>query len=131
MPKVVLYTKDYCSFCARAKERLKSKGAEFTEIDVTHDAGLQAEMIERSGRQTVPQIFINRRHVGGFDDLAALDAAGGSIRCSAVARMLLRKGGIIVSSFSAVDRRAILPPSMPPVRVSSQHSSPGWRLAAS
>ena len=77
MPKVVLYTKDYCRFCAQAKELLNSKGAEFTEIDVTHDADLQAEMIERSGRRTVPQIFIDGRHVGGFDDLAALDAAGG------------------------------------------------------
>jgi thioredoxin reductase (NADPH) len=77
MPKVVLYTKDYCRFCAQAKELLNSKGAEFTEIDVTHDADLQAEMIERAGRRTVPQIFIDDRHVGGFDDLKALDAAGG------------------------------------------------------
>src|ERR671912_511495 len=76
MPKVVLYTKDYCGFCARAKELLNLKGVEFTEIDITHDAVLQAEMIERSGRRTVPQIFIDGRHVGGFDDLAALDAAG-------------------------------------------------------
>ena len=76
MPKVVLHTKDYCGFCARAKELLNSKGVEFTEIDVTHDAVLQAEMIKRSGRRTVPQIFIDGRHVGGFDDLAALDAAG-------------------------------------------------------
>ena len=77
MTKVVLYTKDYCGFCAQAKALLNSKGAEFTEIDVTHDADLQAEMIERSGRLTVPQIFIDGRHVGGFDDLAALDAAAG------------------------------------------------------
>jgi thioredoxin reductase (NADPH) len=77
MPNVVLYTKDYCGFCAQAKALLNSKGAEFTEIDVTHDADLQAEMMERSGRQTVPQIFIDGQHVGGFDDLAALDATGG------------------------------------------------------
>jgi len=77
MPKVVLYTKDYCRFCAQAKELLNSKGAEFIEIDVTRDVDLQAEMIERAGRRTVPQIFIDGRHVGGFDDLAALDAAGG------------------------------------------------------
>ena len=76
MPKVVLYTKEYCAFCARAKELLTSKGAKYTEIDVTNDDVLQAEMIERSGRQTVPQIFIDSRHIGGFDDLAALDAAG-------------------------------------------------------
>lgn len=76
MTEVILYTKDYCGFCDQAKALLRSKGAAYTEIDVTHDADLQAEMIERSGRRTVPQIFIEGRHVGGFDDLAALDAAG-------------------------------------------------------
>ena len=73
---VVIYTKDYCGYCASAKALLTQKGAEFHEIDVTHDTGLQAEMTARSGRRTVPQIFIGDRHVGGFDDLAALDAAG-------------------------------------------------------
>ncbi len=76
MSDITLYTKDYCGFCAQAKTLLKAKGAAFTEIDVTHDADLQAEMIEGSGRRTVPQIFIDGRHIGGFDDLAALDAAG-------------------------------------------------------
>ena len=76
MSDIALYTKDYCGFCAQAKALLNAKGAAFTEIDVTHDADLHAEMIERSGRRTVPQIFIDARHIGGFDDLAALDAAG-------------------------------------------------------
>ncbi len=76
MNEILIYTKDYCGFCAQAKALLNEKGADFTEIDVTHDADLQAEMIERSGRRTVPQIFIDGRHIGGFDDLVALDAAG-------------------------------------------------------
>ena len=76
MGEILIYTKDYCGYCARAKALLTAKGAAYTEIDVTHDAALQAEMMERSGRRTVPQIFIDGRHIGGFDDLAALDAAG-------------------------------------------------------
>ena len=76
MGEILIYTKDYCGYCARAKALLTAKGAAYTEIDVTHDAALQAEMMERSGRRTVPQIFIDGRHVGGYDDLAALDAAG-------------------------------------------------------
>lgn len=76
MPNILIYTKDYCGYCARAKAMLTAKGAVFTEIDVTHDAGLQAEMIERSGRRTVPQIFIDGRPVGGSDDLAALNSSG-------------------------------------------------------
>ena len=76
MSEIRIYTKDYCGFCAQAKALLAAKGAAFTEIDITHDADLQAEAVGRSGRRTVPQIFIGDRHVGGFDDLAALDAAG-------------------------------------------------------
>ncbi len=76
MTEILIYTKDYCGFCAQAKALLNAKGAAFTEIDVTHEADLQAAMIERSGRRTVPQIFIDGRHIGGFDDLVALDAAG-------------------------------------------------------
>ena len=72
----VIYTKHYCGFCVRAKALLAAKGADYTEIDVTNDPALQAEMWERSGRRTVPQIFINGRHIGGYDDLAALDAEG-------------------------------------------------------
>ena len=75
MNTITIYTKDYCGFCAAAKSLLRDKGVSFTEIDVTHDAALEGEMIERSGRRTVPQIFVGERHVGGFDDLVALDAA--------------------------------------------------------
>ena len=76
MGDIVIYTKDYCGFCAQAKALLRAKGAAYSEVDVTHDPDLQALMIERSGRFTVPQIFIDGRHIGGFDDLAALDGAG-------------------------------------------------------
>ena len=76
MNNVTIYTKDYCGFCAAAKSLLRDKGVAFTEIDVTYDDARELEMIERSGRRTVPQTFIDGRHVGGFDDLAALDASG-------------------------------------------------------
>ncbi len=75
MPKILIYTKDYCGYCARAKSLLAEKGVAYTEVDVTYDANLQAEMIERSGRRTVPQIFIDGHHIGGSDDLAALNSS--------------------------------------------------------
>ncbi|MGB8413472.1 MAG: glutaredoxin 3 [Candidatus Binatus sp.] len=77
MPKVEVYTTTYCPFCVRAKNLLKSKGVAFDEIDVTHDHELRAKMIEMSGgRRTVPEIFINGRIIGGFDELKALDDSG-------------------------------------------------------
>lgn len=78
MADIEIYTKFLCPYCTRAKALLGSKGAAFQEIDVTMDAGQRQIMIERSnGRTTVPQIFINGQHIGGSDDLAALDARGG------------------------------------------------------
>ena len=77
MADVVLYTKSRCPHCAMAKGLLERKGASYREIDVEADAALRAEMIDRSGgRRTVPQIFIDGVHVGGSDDLHALDAGG-------------------------------------------------------
>lgn len=76
-PKITLYTKDHCPYCKRAKALLRSKGASFTDIEITHDPVMTAEMETRSGRKTVPQIFIGDVHVGGGDDLAKLDASGG------------------------------------------------------
>jgi glutaredoxin 3 len=75
--KVELYTTTYCPFCTRAKNLLKRKGVAFEEIDVTEDEELRAKMIEMSGgRRTVPEIFINGKIVGGFDELKALDDQG-------------------------------------------------------
>ncbi|MFO0389058.1 MAG: glutaredoxin 3 [Alphaproteobacteria bacterium] len=77
MAEVVIYSKDYCPYCVKAKNLLKQKGQIFREIDITHDEKLQQEVVTRSGgRRTVPQIFVGDTHVGGFDDLAALDKAG-------------------------------------------------------
>ena len=77
MAEVVIYTKDYCPYCVRAKALLTRKGAMFREINITHDEGLQKEMVDKSsGRKTVPQIFIGDKPVGGCDDLYALESAG-------------------------------------------------------
>ena len=73
-PSVTIYLAGWCPYCERAKALLDRKGVSYTAIDV--DAAGRTEMIERSGRRTVPQIFIADRHVGGCDDLYALDAAG-------------------------------------------------------
>ncbi|HEV8443695.1 MAG TPA: glutaredoxin 3 [Steroidobacteraceae bacterium] len=75
-PVIVMYTTNWCPYCERARRMLRSKGAAFEEIDVESAAEKRAEMISRSGRRTVPQIFIGDQHVGGSDDLADLDAAG-------------------------------------------------------
>ncbi len=79
MPKITLYTMGHCPFCARAKALLKSKGVtDWTEYDLEIVPEKRAEMERRSGgRRTVPQIFIGDTHVGGSDDLYALEAAGG------------------------------------------------------
>jgi len=76
MPKIIIYSKDPCPYCVRAKNLLRRKGVEFTEIKITSDE-IKSEMINKSGgRMTVPQIFINEKHIGGCDDLHALDVAG-------------------------------------------------------
>lgn len=76
-PTIVIYTTSWCPYCARAKALLGTKGAAFDEIDIEQVPGAREEMLTRSGRRTVPQIFIGARHVGGCDDLHALDGAGG------------------------------------------------------
>jgi glutaredoxin 3 len=72
-----IYTKNYCPFCHRAKELLTIKGVPFVEYDVTSDLALESQMRQRAGRHTVPQIFIDDHHIGGCDDLFALDEEGG------------------------------------------------------
>ncbi len=77
MSHVEIYTKDYCGYCSRAKALLRDKGVTFEEYDITMGGPKRAEMIDRSnGGMTVPQIFIDGKHIGGSDDLAALDRAG-------------------------------------------------------
>jgi glutaredoxin 3 len=74
---VTIYTKDYCPYCRRAKELLTQKGVDFEEIDVTTDTeGQKAMAVRAHGRSTVPQIFIGEQHIGGCDDIHALEAAG-------------------------------------------------------
>lgn len=76
MPDVLIYTKSWCGFCKRAKALLEAKGAGFEEVDIEGEPELRARMIERAGRMTVPQIFIGDRHVGGYDELRALELEG-------------------------------------------------------
>ncbi len=77
MPRVEVYTQPWCPFCARAINLLKRKGVAFEEIDAPNGTAARATSIERSGGRTaVPQIFIGGQHVGGSDDLAALERAG-------------------------------------------------------
>ena len=78
MASIEIYTTPYCPYCIAAKELLHRKGVEFVEFDVAGDRALRARMVERAGgRMTVPQIFVGDTHVGGCDDLHALDDAGG------------------------------------------------------
>ena len=77
MADVFVYTTDYCPYCTKAKNLLKNKGIAYQEVDVTNDQEERIKLMERSGgRKTVPQIFIGEKHVGGFDDLNALNQSG-------------------------------------------------------
>jgi alkyl hydroperoxide reductase subunit F len=76
MPELEIYTKEWCPYCAKAKALLKSKGLSYQELDVTTDETRQREMVSRSGRRTVPQIFLDGESVGGYDDLANFNATG-------------------------------------------------------
>jgi glutaredoxin 3 len=76
MAKIVMYCTAVCPYCVAAERLLKSKGVEYIEkIRIDLDPARQTEMMERTGRRTVPQIYIGETHVGGFDDMSALDAA--------------------------------------------------------
>lgn len=78
MTEITMYCTAFCPYCVRAEMLLKSKGVEVTEkIFVDNTTGGFQTLAELTGRRTVPQIFIGERHIGGFDDLAALDACGG------------------------------------------------------
>ena len=78
MPKVIMYSTAVCPFCINAERLLKSKGvAEIDKIRIDLDPDKRHEMMSKTGRRTVPQIYIGEQYIGGFDDLAALDRAGG------------------------------------------------------
>ncbi len=78
MANVMMYTTGYCPYCANAERLLQSKGVtEINKIQIDTDPALRIEMMEKTGRRTVPQIYIDEQHIGGFDDLRALDLSGG------------------------------------------------------
>ena len=76
MPRTEIYFKDWCPYSQRALELLDAKGIDYERIDVTNDLERELEMRERAGRTSVPQIFVGALHLGGFDDIAALDRDG-------------------------------------------------------
>jgi glutaredoxin 3 len=76
-PRIEMYATSWCPYCEYARRLLRSKGVAFEEIDIEEVPARRAEMIARSGRRTVPQVFIDGRHIGGSDDLHALDHEGG------------------------------------------------------
>ena len=76
MARVVIYTTNYCPYCTAAKALLRSKNVEFEEVDVTDDPARRSEMEKLAQRRTVPQIFIDGKPIGGYDDVRRLDAKG-------------------------------------------------------
>lgn len=77
MAEVIIYTTTYCPYCTKAKQLMKKKNIEFTEVNLTNDDDGRVELIEKTnGRKTVPQIFINDKHIGGCDDLYSLEEKG-------------------------------------------------------
>lgn len=77
MPEVIMYTSAVCPYCVAAKNFLKSRGATYSEVRVDTDPAARTLMMERARRSSVPQIFINGTHVGGYEELVALDRSGG------------------------------------------------------
>lgn len=76
MPKIIIYSSNFCPYCTMAKRLLHNKGAEYTEINVDSSPELREEMMHKTKRRTVPQIYINDFHVGGFNELYSLDRDG-------------------------------------------------------
>ena len=74
--EVLMYSTRFCPYCVRARQLLESRQVKFTDIGVDGQPALRREMVERSGRHTVPQIWIGQQHIGGYDDLARLEAGG-------------------------------------------------------
>jgi glutaredoxin 3 len=74
MPEILIYTANLCPYCTMAKKLFEKKGVSYSEINVDSKPGLRQEMMQQTQRRTVPQIFINDQHIGGFDDLHALES---------------------------------------------------------
>ena len=80
VPEVVVYTTDYCPYCRAAKDLLRSKGVAYVEKDVTNDDAMRAKIVQMAGgRTTVPQIFVDGKAMGGYDDLATFFRNGGTL----------------------------------------------------
>ena len=77
MPRVTIYTTEYCAYCRSAKAFFDARGVPYEEVDLTEDDAARAELRARTGRRTVPQIYVGETYVGGYDDLRALDRRGG------------------------------------------------------
>lgn len=75
MPNIIIYTSNLCAYCTMAKRLLSAKGASYTELNIDAQPALREEMMQKTKRRTVPQIYIGDQHIGGFDDLRALDLA--------------------------------------------------------
>jgi glutaredoxin 3 len=73
MSEIIIYTGRLCPYCTMAKRLIERKGASYTEIDVDSEPGLRQDLMEKTKRRTIPQIYIGDRHIGGFDDLQAMD----------------------------------------------------------
>lgn len=73
MPEIIIYTGRLCPYCTMAKRLIERKGVSYTEIDVDSKPGLRQDLMEKTKRRTIPQIYIGDRHIGGFDDLQAMD----------------------------------------------------------
>ena len=100
MPPITLYTTATCPYCIRAKQLLAARGVtEYEEIRVDLDPAERVRMMERSGRRTVPQIFIGAKHVGGCDDLMALDAQGDLLPLLAPEIIRCLRGGVAALAF--------------------------------
>lgn len=85
MMKVIMYASGFCPYCIRAESMLRARGVtEIEKIRIDLDPAIRAEMIEKTGRRTVPQIYIGDTHVGGYDDLAQLDRSDGLLKLLAV-----------------------------------------------
>jgi glutaredoxin 3 len=76
MAQVTIYTREFCGYCTRALQTLKGKGVDFAQIDAGADMAKKQEMVQRSGRSTYPQIFIGEKHIGGCDEMLALERQG-------------------------------------------------------